>query len=262
MLSIVPLNAVAHEFWIEPAPFQVESGAQLLAYFKNGEDFKGSSLSYFDRSAARYEMIAGDIVETLAPRAGDSPALDVTAPVDDGLVVVIHETTPSRLTYKVWPKFQKFVAHKDFATAEADHIAKGWPQENFRERYTRHVKALIAVGSGAGADRETGLKTEFIALTNPYTAKFNNQMEVELLYDGAVRADAQVEVFDRDPDGVVVISLHRTDAKGIAVIPVTPGHDYLFDAVVLRAADDQGDKPDRPILWETYWAALTFAVPR
>ena len=261
VLAALPLAATAHEFWIEPLAYKVEAGERLQAHFRNGEEFKGTTLSYFDRSAARFEMIAGGAVTVLTPRSGDSPALDVPSPVADGLVVVVHETTPSRLTYREWPKFLKFAAHKDFADAEARHLAAGWPQENFRESYSRHVKALIAVGSGQGTDAATGMKTEFVALTNPYGTDFDNDMKVRLLADGAPRADAQVEVFDRAPDGSVTITLHRTDAAGEAAIPVQSGHDYLFDAVVLQAAAQNGDNAAQPILWETYWAALTFAVP-
>ena len=262
MLCIAPLGALAHEFWIEPETYQVAPGAPLKGYFKNGENFKGASLSYFDRSAARFEMRAEGQTTVITPRSGDSPALDVPAPVEDGLVSVVHETTPSFVTYREWAKFMKFVTHKDFASAEADHNAAGWPQENFRERYTRHAKVLFAVGSGLGMDQAMGLKTEFTALTNPYAAGFDNVMHVALTFEGAPRPDAQVEVFDRAPDGEVTVTLHRTDAAGEARIAVTPGHSYLFDAVVLQAATDQGDKPERPILWDTFWAALTFAVPQ
>ena len=87
-------------------------------------------------------------------------------------------------------------------------------------------------------------------------------MQVRLLLDGTPRPAAQVEVFDRAPDDSVAITLHRTDSSGVARIPVMPGHDYLFDAVVLHTSADPGDKPERPILWETYWAALTFSVPQ
>ena len=261
LFCLLPLGTAAHEFWIEPERFEVAPGAPLQAYFKNGENFKGTTLSFFDRNSTRFEIVAEGAVTPLSPRAGDSPALDTAAPVTDALVVVVHETAPARLTYKEWAKFLKFAAHKDFTRAEADHLAAGWQQTGFRERYTRHVKALIAVGSGAGADSETGMKTEFVALTNPYAADFGTDMEVRLLLEGAPRPDAQVEVFDRAPDDSVTVTLHRTDADGIARIPVTRGHDYLFDAVVLRPAADTGDNPDMPILWETYWAALSFAVP-
>ncbi len=259
-LLVLPVPTVAHEFWIEPALYQVDSGERLQARFKNGEEFKGNTLSFFDRSSDRFDVIVAGKVSAVTPRAGDSPALDIAAPTTDGLVSVVHETTASRLTYREWAKFQKFVAHKDFATAEADHAAAGWSKERFRERYTRHVKALIAVGSGEGTDSKAGLKTEFVVLTNPYDATFDNNMKVELWLEDAPRADAQVEVFDRAPDDSVTITLYRTDADGTATIPVQPGHDYLFDAVVLRPAPDASTE-ENAIVWETYWAALTFAVP-
>ena len=258
---LLPSVVAAHEFWISPDRYQVDNGERLQANFRNGENFKGGTLSFFDRNSVRFEMQAKGETTAIKPRTGDRPALNVDSPVSDALVVVVHETTPSLLTYREWPKFLKFVAHKDFATAEAEHIANGWPQEQFRERYTRHVKSLIAVGNGEGVDSEMGLKTEFIALTNPYAADFDGTMRVAVHLDGAPRADAQVEVFDRALDGSVDVTLHRTDAQGIAAIPVQPGHDYLFDAVTLRPAPD-GNTGDKPILWETYWAALTFSVPQ
>ncbi|NNE51999.1 MAG: DUF4198 domain-containing protein [Sulfitobacter sp.] len=257
-LSLSGLSATAHEFWIEPLRYQVPNGEKLQALFKNGQEFEGISLSFFDRTSARFEMQAGEETIPVTPRAGDNPALDVAAPLADGLVVVAHETTPSRLTYNEWEKFLAFAAHKDFPNAAADHAKAGWPLEKFRETYTRHAKALIAVGSGEGADREMGLATEFVAMTNPYAAGFDNQMRVQVLLEGEPRADAQVEVFERAPSREVTITLHRTDADGIATIPVSPGHEYLFDAVVLRPFDAQD--PGDPV-WETLWAALTFAVP-
>ncbi|GGX62469.1 hypothetical protein GCM10007385_34500 [Tateyamaria omphalii] len=253
--AILTTSATAHEFWIEPEQYQVPSSGQIVARLKNGEAFEGVNLAYFERRIARFDVVVGDTIRPVEARMGDNPALDVPAPVG-GLVVVVHETTSSSLTYKEWAKFQKFADHKDFADIEAQHAANGFPAPPFKERYTRHAKALIAVGEGAGADRALGLKTEFIALTNPYAADFDGTMQVQVTLDGAIRADAQVEVFDRAPDDSVTITLHRTDADGIAAIPVTPGHEYLFDAVSIAPITDSDDA-----VWDTYWAALTFAVP-
>ena len=82
-------------------------------------------------------------------------------------------------------------------------------------------------------------------------------MKVQLLDRGLPRVDAQVEVFDRAIDGTVKIDLYRTNEKGIAEVPVTPGHSYLFDGVVLRPITDGQDA-----IWDTFWASLTFAVPQ
>ncbi len=235
-------------------------GDTIHAHFKNGENFAGSNMSYLDRYAARHEMALGQDVHPIPGRAGDRPAVQLPEAEQEGLLVLVHETTPSTITYRDWAKFLKFAKHKDFATAPADHIAAGWSQDEFREHYTRHAKALIGIGNGAGADRAFGMATEFVALSNPYAADFDGTMRVALSYQGTPRADAQIEVFDRAPDGTVDIALYRSDASGLAAIPVTPGHAYLFDAVVLRKAPDAGDDPKAPV-WESLWAALTFAVP-
>lgn len=257
----LPLAPVmAHEFWISPDAYQVAPGGAITANFRNGEDFEGSALSYFDRQSARFDLAFGDEFTAITPRSGDRPALQIAAPDQDALLSVLHETTQSRITYREWAKFAKFAAHKDFQGVEAAHDSAGFPREGFREAYSRHAKALIAVGTGAGQDQAWGLETEFVALTNPYVDGFDGKMRVALMYNDAPRTDAQVEVFDRQPGGMVLVSLYRTDDKGEVTIPVRAGHEYLFDAVVLRPAPEAGTSEDAPV-WETLWAALTFAVP-
>ena len=248
-------GATAHEFWIEAETYQVPSGGQIVANLKNGQNLEGTTLSYLPRNFTRFDLVDGDEVIAVEGRLGDRPALNMPGP-DDGLIVAVHETTPAYVNYTEWEKFAAFAAHKDFADIAARHAANGFPDAPFKERYTRHAKALIAVGDGAGADREVGLKTEFVALSNPYEPGFDNVMRVQVLLRGAPRPDAQVEVFDRPGEGDVQVTLHRTDANGIAAIPVTPGHDYLFDAVVLEPIAG-----DETAVWDTYWAALTFDVP-
>lgn len=261
MLVLSAQPALSHEFWIDPEKYQVDPGGPLVADLRNGEEFKGITLAWFDNRFTRFEIAVGDRITPVAGRMGDTPALQTTAPVEDSLLVILHETAPSRLTYKTWEKFLKFAGHKDFAQAAADHAAAGWPTENFRESYTRHAKSLIAVGAGSGADRVFGMATEFVALSNPYAPGFDGQMQVQVLYEGRPRVDAQVEVFDRAADGTVDVRLTRTDAAGIARVPVTPGHSYLFDAVVLRPSPEAGTSESAPV-WETLWAALTFSVPQ
>lgn len=247
--------ASAHEFWIEAEQYQVPVSENLVAVLKNGEDFEGVSLGYFERSIARFDIVMDGQTQAVTARLGDNPALDNPAPTE-GLAIVVHETTPSYVSYKTWEKFQKFADHKDFGDWRARHAALGFSDPPFKERYTRHAKALIGVGDGAGADAPQGLLTEFVALTNPYAPDFDGTMRVEVLYDGLPRADVQVEVFERAPDGTVGITLHRTDSAGVAAIPVMPQHTYLFDAVVLRPIAGEN-----AAVWDTFWAALTFSVP-
>ncbi|MEX0348554.1 MAG: DUF4198 domain-containing protein [Paracoccaceae bacterium] len=255
LACVVALPGLAHEFWIEPSEFQVETGAALTAQLRVGEKLKGSPQAYFPNRIARFELRSGDAVLPYAGRLGDIPALNTRAE-QDGLLVILHQTAPSTLDYKEWAKFQAFADHKDFRDIRARHLARGLPLDGFTEIYTRYARALVAVGSGQGTDGISGMETEFVALTNPYANPTPDAVSVQLYYQGKPQPDAQVEVFDRAPDGSVSISLARTDAEGRAVIPVTSGHHYLLDAVRLRPYDGSEEA-----VWESLWASLTFAVP-
>lgn len=187
------------------------------------------------------------------------PAVDQAAPAD-GLAVVVHVTSDNELVYRDFAKFAKFVRHKDAEWVLARHRARGLPDADFTELYSRYAKALVAVGTGAGKDQELGLLTEITALANPYTDDLPDGLPVRVSYAGAPRAGAQVEVFEKTSSGDVEVFSVTTDAEGRAIVPVAPGHRYMLDAVVLR-------KPETPVaaatgaVWESLWANLTFELP-
>ena len=258
LLSAFPAaKALAHEFWIEPLEFQVSSGAEVQARLRIGQDFEGVSASYLPRNFTRFDVVAGGELRPVEGRLGNNPAMGV-AGLPDGLAVILYETTGNTLTYDEWAGFLRFAEHKDFGDIAARHDARGLPRDGFREAYTRHAKSLVAIGGGAGQDTEFGLRTEIVALANPYTDDLTGGFPVRVLLEGAPRPDVQVELFDRAPDGSVTVTLHRTDADAIAVLPVDPGHAYLVDAVTLLPLQD--DAEAGPV-WESLWASLTFAVP-
>jgi hypothetical protein len=251
--------ARSHEYWIEPVTYTVPENSIVAAALFNGQNFSGTEFPFLPQAFARFEIALADRVVPVSGRLGDRPALQMP-PLGEGLHVAIFETPGDKVEYTDFARFKGFVEHKDFRGALADHAARGLPETGFSEFYTRHSKALIAVGHGAGTDRAFGLETEIVALANPYTDALGGRMPVRVLYQGAPRADAQVELFAKAPDGTVAVTLHRTDADGVARLPVAAGHSYLVDAVVLRepsAALAAG----RGVVWESLWAALTFALP-
>ncbi len=251
-------KAHAHEFWIDALAYAVSPGEAIAGDLRVGQEFEGSPYSFIPRSFTRFDVTLGDETRPVERRLGDLPAL-LMEDLPEGLAIVAHETEAARLTYNdEWDRFLRFAEHKDFGDVGAMHDARGLSRDLFVETYTRHAKALIAVGDGAGADRELGLTTEIVALANPFTDDLSDGLPVQVFYLGDALPDVQVELFDRAPDGEVTITLHRTDAEGIAVLPVEAGHEYLADHVVLAAIEsaNEGDA-----VWHSYWAALTFGVP-
>ncbi len=251
-LSVLP--AAAHEFWILPEAFMVPSGQEIKAEIQVGQDFKGPSYSYIPQNFKRFDLVQGGAVVPVKGVIGDRPALAQAAP-GAGLVTVVHQTKDYLLTYKDWETFVAFTEHKDFTWAQGRHLARGLTKDRVRERYIRYAKSLVAVGDGAGQDSEVGLLTEVVALANPYTDDLSGGFPVRILYEGAPRVDVQVEVFAKAADETVEVTKYRTDADGVAVIPVQPGVAYLVDAVVMREIGP--DTEDGPT-WESLWASLTF----
>lgn len=249
--------ADAHEFWISPETYMVPAEGQLIANIRVGQGFSGAAYAFFPKRFERFDLVAGDDVIPVEGRLGDRPALKMQAPAR-GLITVVHQTGDSFLTYDDAETFTQFVTHKDFAWALDENRRRGIPEQGFRERYSRYAKSLVGVGDARGADREVGLETEIVALANPYTDDVSEGLTVRVLYRSQPRADTQVEVFARDPEGTVTTTTYRTDAMGQAVISVEPGTEYLVDSVVMRPLTPE--KESDPV-WESLWASLTFRVP-
>jgi uncharacterized GH25 family protein len=259
ILSLLSAPALAHEFWIEPLAYQVSADVKLEANIVNGQEFAGTKLAYLPQRFANFIVFAGQETVRVGGRAGDMPALNQDA-VTEGLNVAAYQANNATVDYATWDKFQKFVDHKNFGDVLSRHTARGLPEDDFLEVYSRYSKTLIGVGHGEGSDRRIGLETEIVALTNPYTDDLSGGFQVQVYYRDDLRADTQVEVFKKASDGTVTIDLYRTDDQGIATFPVAPGHAYMVDAVVLLEPSAALMETTGAV-WQTLWANLTFAVP-
>ena len=251
-------HAIGHELWLDSKKFQVQPGEKIEIELRNGEKFEGINLSFFKNRIQQFFWAQAEDIVPFQSRSGDVPAAKFRVE-NAGLIIVLYESTPSKITYSDWHKFESFAQHKDLGDVLNRHTTKGWPQKDFSEIYHRYSKALIGVGHAKGHDRRFGLETEFVALENPYTAILKGSLQVQLLYQGSPRTDAQIEVFERDSESEVTAYLLRTDAMGIVEVPVKSGYEYLLDSVVLR--EFKGNAKDGP-LWESLWAALTFSIPK
>ena len=247
LAALIASPVGAHEFWISPLDYTPAAGEATAAHIRVGEAFEGGAYSYFPRRFERFEVVTPEGVRAVEGRVGDRPALGDTV-LPEGLNVIVHETTDSVVNYREEGKIQRFAAHKGFLDLVADETV---PVD---EKYRRFGKSLIGVGHAQGADAPTGMRTELVALANPYTDDLS-ELPVLLLEDGAPVADYQVELFRKAPDGTVEITTHMTDADGIARLPLTPGHEHMADAVLMR------EWPGDDAKWYSLWANLTFVVP-
>ena len=259
LFAICAGPALGHEFWLQPTAYRVAADGRLTGNIVNGQNFDGVTLPYVPQRFVHFKDFTGDKSIDVPGRAGDTPALDMPA-LAEGLNVLAYHARYSTVDYENWEKFAKFAEHKDFGDLLARHQERGLPMEKFKELYARFSKTLIGVGNSEGADRRFGMETEIVALTNPYTDDLSEGMQLQLYYQADVRADSQIEIFEKAPDETVTIFLVRTDAQGIATIPVKSGFSYMADAVVLREPSEEKAEASGAV-YETLWANLTFQAP-
>ncbi len=259
LFALCAAPAAAHEFWIEPGAYVVGAEDQIIGDLVNGEDFSGGKQPYLSQRFVKFQTFAQGRLADVPGRNGDSPGLQMD-PIAEGLHIFSYQSTPATLDYESWEKFQRFVDHKKFGDIRPQHDARGLPETGFTEVYTRFSKTLVGVGNAAGADGFTGLETEIVALTNPYTDDLSSGMTFQLFYNKAPRANAAFEVFEKAADDTVTITFYETDANGRVTVPVKSGYSYMADAVILREPAE-GLANDTGAVWETLWANMTWAVP-
>ncbi|MGR3502573.1 DUF4198 domain-containing protein [Pseudaestuariivita sp.] len=252
--------ARAHEVWLELSGWTLAPQESFSARLINGHDFEGVELPWNPRSVRRAEMWHGADGFRLVGRPGDRPAIETKAG-PEGLLTLVYAPTYNTIVYDTFEKFAGFAESKGQLDAVAAHRSEGLPEERIRETYARFVKALAAVGDGAGADRAYGFELEIVALDNPYTADPGAPLRFQLLYREAPLAGNQVMLLTRDAEGTVRKTLQQSDANGTVSFAPERGSVHLVDSVILRKPAPELAARARDAVWESLWASLTFGAP-
>jgi len=88
MGSVLP--AIAHELWIEPEKYQVHKGDEVRAEFRNGQEFVGIDMAYFERRSDRLDVVMGRKIQALNPRMASLPAISVDARKEELTTVCVR----------------------------------------------------------------------------------------------------------------------------------------------------------------------------
>jgi len=253
----------AHELWLAPLQWQVKPGEDIRVAVQLGSGFSGSQQIYMPAAFSRFDLAAPSGLSPVAGRMGDRPAGQAT-PVEEGLHLLLYETTPRLVRYDHLDDFAAFAEEKGYPEARNRHRALGLPETGFNERYTRHAKSLIAVGTSAiGHDQPVGMAVEFIALANPYGWR-EGPLAFRLEVDGLPRPGARVKVMHRAtgaPDAPARSINLETDDAGMFRFQPVAGHVYLLDHVALMPVAETAALDSGAAVWLSRWGSLTFLVP-
>ena len=261
--SFVPASALAHEFWIEAEDYTPEAGEPIALDLAVGQGFRGNAQSYNPARERRTALFGPDGEVPVTSRIGDRPAV-VQAVPGSGLLIAVHETTDSPLTYGDPAIFRQFVREEGLDGTLERHAERGLPPSGFTEIFSRSVKALVALAGIGGEDRALGLPVEIVVGGDPYGEPMPASVTLTALVDGAPVKDALVNVFTKPGRGLEageeagLVKL-RTDGEGRVTLPLAPGTRYLANVVDMREASPELEA-DTGAVWESRWGSTTFST--
>lgn len=250
-------RAQAHEFWIDPVPYQEEgAGARIRTDLRVGLGFAADIYPFLSSGFHSFRLAVRGQVYDISGNEGDMPAVDI-APAPAGLNVLAFYGKPNKVVFEDAAVFASYLELEGLDWVRDAHKARGLPAVGFAEAFSRNVKSLVQVGAVSADDRDvvTGMPFELVADKNPYGDPGLAMLPVRLLWQGLPAPDVQIAVFQEAADRTRTIL--RTDADGKAMIPLGGGGRFILNAVHMREAP-----AELGAAWESHWASLTFALPR
>jgi uncharacterized GH25 family protein len=171
---------------------------------------------------------------------------------------VIGVSTKPRVLEMAGNAFNAYLASDGIPDELAARRAQRRLTERARERYQKHVKALLQVGATPSDAYATvlGYPSEIVPLQNPYTLTRGATLSLRVLVDGAPKAGQFVQYGGLTTAGARVAQRStRSDATGVIRIPIDrSGMFYIKFIAMSRVANDA--EADH----ESKWASLTFGV--
>ena len=247
----------AHEYWLQPDDFTINSEERINIHIKIGQQFKGNNFAYLPSEIESIEIHLDDKTKPIRPRLGDYPAISYP-PLGNGLNIISLESKVFKLNYETSDKFEKFVRNNGLDWVLAEHNRRRLPPEDFIEAYRRHAKTLIQVGNVTGQDRQLGMEFEWVLKSNPYTDT-SDEFVAQLWWRGKVFAGSQARLFVKSNDKLTE-QLLTTNSDGRVSFKRIPDATYLINAVHM-ILPEQSTVEETDAVWESRWASLTFATP-
>ncbi|NNE79457.1 MAG: DUF4198 domain-containing protein [Silicimonas sp.] len=257
--STVPVRA--HEFWIDPLAERLLPGETISADLRIGQNLSGAAYPYVSKTVAGMTHWSPDNVNAITAREGDRPALNSVA-TEPGLHRITVQSHPAYIVFDDMVEFEEYLEYEGLGEIADQHRERGLPDTEIAEAYIRNAKTLLQVGpvDTSQSDQPTDLPFELTALGNPYDADIRS-LDIQLTWQDRPVPGVQVTLFHL-PDGGTAPqdsrrSVLKTDTDGVVSIDLGKPGAFLLNAVRMSPVDGPGS-----VVWESYWASLTFNTAR
>jgi len=271
LLAMIVFVAIgeAHDLFLRPRDFVASPGATVDVRVLNGTF--GKSEGAVTRNRLRDLSVVGPAgvshpSDSTWSTAGNESRWRVHVG-DRGTYVLAASLAPStiRLTGE---QFDAYLREEGLGRVAEARKQQGIAAKPARERYAKHVKALVRVIDRANRGRQPddtayryvlGYPAELVPLEDPYRAPSGAVLRVRALVDGQPLAGHTLLAGGRTTTGGVIAERAvNTDSDGVARVRLSARGTWYVKFIHMRAVPaTAGDSVD----YESKWATLTFARP-
>lgn len=253
----------AHEMFLKSEGHVLPPESAQVVRLLNGTFDMSENVVERDRMADVSVVAHGRVAKPAAGDwfdEGDTSALNWRAAAP-GTYVIGVSTRPRIITMAA-KDFAAYLKH-DGVLDTLEAFARDNRLENVRERYSKHVRAIVQVGDVRTADYATllGYPVEIVPTQNPYDLRFGKELSFQVLHRGKPLANqlvyASYEGFHaHDESGEHITSYTlRTDADGRAKLLLSNKALWYLSLIHMQRLVDDKDAD-----YESNWATLTFSV--
>ena len=259
LLVISAGTLAAHDLFLKAENYFVAPEATVRLEVLNGTFSKSENSVTRDRlrdlSIVTADGVASPLDRGGWAETGDTSVVSVrVGPA--GTYVIGASLLPREIALDA-KDFNSYLAEDGLPDVLAARKKDGELDKPARERYSKHVKALVQVGSSrtSGYGAELGYPAELVPLNNPYSLRVGGNLRIRAVVEGEAVPNQIVIAGGRTPSGARIAQRTvRTNRDGEASIRIgSRGAWYVKFIHMERATADTVD-------YESKWATLTFGV--
>jgi hypothetical protein len=256
-LLALAATASAHDLFFRLRSYFVPPNAPVVVRVLNGTFVK--SEGSVERVRLReITLAAGGTTRQLDPNTWSDSSKTVSTlgfrTGDPGTYVIGASVKPKLIELSA-KQFNEYLQHDGIPDVLAARRRAGQLRKAAKERYHKHIKAILQVGDARSADFGAmfGYPAELVPLANPYSARVGQTIEFRCLVDG-VPSVRQYVIAGSDPgSGRLSERGFRSDSAGVVRVPITRRGKWYVKFIRMEPVEDSVD-------YESKWASLTFEI--
>ena len=239
-------------------PFSAAGASNTQVNLYVGQFFEGEPIPLSAQYVTQFQRFSMAGIQDLMPRVPRSSATGISLQkAGSGCQILAIDTHPNFVQLS---KDQFTYYPADEGLTNIQHLLKNGvaPKLANRERYQRHIKALLDVDGDLDDTvlHETGQRLEILPLTYPKRIDRVLQPSFQVLFEGKPLAGVLAKAWNKIA-GQTLLIRSVADENGVVKLALPFSGIWMLSAVHMLPVQN-----DPALDWESFWANLTFEIPQ